>query len=291
MPRHSVARPTESFGRVFYFAVLSYTISMWYKDAESFKKASGHEVNGVWYPRVTKILEVKSKPAIDMFMKEMESYSAAEEVKNKSAEEGTLVHETAQKIAVGEEVEIPKEIEPAISVFKEFHDKNGIFFHPTFIERPIWSAMHRYSGTIDGLATIGGKFGVLDIKTSTGFYPEYNLQTAAYVLALQEPEIKRALALPQDIQTRWILRIDQNKICKNCGSKLREKGGRAKIRNGRHNTRTPCSESDHEWGKTVGEVELREFPYYFKDIKAFLAAKILWEWENDYWLKQIGYLR
>ncbi|MBI2021198.1 hypothetical protein HYS99_01650 [Candidatus Giovannonibacteria bacterium] len=271
----------------------------WYKDAESFKKSSGHEVNGAWYPRVTKILEVKSKPAIEMFLKEMESYKAAEEVKNKSAEEGTLVHEIIQKLAVGETVEVPKEIEPAAVAFLDFQTKNNIIFHPEFVERPIWSFLHKYSGTIDALASVGGKFGVLDIKTSTGFFPEYNLQTAAYVLALQENEIKKAVSLPRDIETRWILRIDQQKNCMRCGASLREKGGRNKVRtayrngngNGASGDHCGASHEDHYWGPTEGIVEIREFPYYFKDIKAFLAAKTLWEWENDYWLKQIGYFK
>lgn len=273
---------------------------MWFRDAEHFKSISGHEVNGVWYPRVTKILDVKSKPALEFFLKEMESYSAAEDVKNKSAEEGSLVHEIVQKVAVGEEVEIPKEIEPAVLGFKEFSEERNIVFHPEFIERPIWSAKNRYAGTIDALCTIDGKFGVLDIKTSPSFYPEYNLQTAAYFSALNEFEVKQALLLPREVQTRWILRINQHKICQKCGSTLREKGGRSKVRNGkngngsaswRNNGKLVCKNSDHEWGATVGDIELKEFPYYFKDIKAFLAAKTLWEWENDYWLRQVGYLR
>jgi len=265
----------------------------WYKDAQQFRASCGHEINGVWYPRVTHILSIKAKPALDIFFKEMESYAAAEEVKNKSAEEGTLVHETIQKLAVGEKIAVPKEIEPAAAAFKEFQAKNQIIFHPEFVERPIWSNLHRYSGTVDALATIGGKFGVLDIKTSTGFYPEYNLQTAAYVLALQENDLRRALALPREIDTRWILRIDQQRKCLRCGASLREKGGRNKVRNGKPNGTENCGSSheDHYWGSVEGIVEMREFPYYFKDIKAFLAAKTLWEWENDYWLKRVGYLR
>src|SRR3989338_8996198 len=124
----------------------------WYKDAEQFMKSAGHEVDGVWYPRVTKILEVKAKPALHGYYFEM-----------------------------GKKVEIPKEIEPAATAFNEFYQKNNIVFHPQYVERPIWSQLHKFSGTVDALATIGGKFGVLDIKTSTGFYSDYNLQTAAYV--------------------------------------------------------------------------------------------------------------
>lgn len=265
-------------------------ISMWYRDAVHFKGTNGHELNGIWYPRVTKILEVKSKPALEYFFKEMGDYAAAEDVKNKSAEEGSLVHETVQKLAVGEPVEIPKEIKPAASAFLRFQKERGIELHPEFIERKIWSWLHRYAGTVDALATVDGKFGVLDIKTSTGFFPEYNLQTAAYVLALQELPIKQTLSLPCDIETRWILRINQHRTCARCDSTLREKGGRSKVRNGKGNKVKSCSNGEHEWGEITGDVELKEFPYFVKDIKAFLAAKTLWEWDNDYWLRQIGYL-
>lgn len=263
---------------------------MWFKDAAEFKSKMGHDRGGAWFPRVTKILDVKSKPALEIFFKEMGSYESAEKVKNKSAEEGSLVHEMVQRVAVGESVDIPEEIKPAVDTFQKFSAARGIYFHPDFIERPIISLKNRYAGTVDALASIDGKFGVLDIKTSTGFYREYNLQTAAYVLALQEWEAKQALALPRDIETRWILRIDQHRVCKQCGAHLREKGGRNKVRNGKVNSVSICRDDMHEWGDREGEVELREFPYYHYDIRAFLAAKTLWEWEHNYWLRQIGYL-
>ena len=267
---------------------------MWYKDLDHFKSICGYDIGGTWYPRVTKILDIKSKPALENFFKEVESYSSAEDIKNKSAEEGSRLHEFIERTAVGEEVPVPEEIRPAITAFKEFKNSRRIIFCPDFIERQIWSLKYRYAGTVDALAFVDGKFGVLDIKTSSGFYPEFNLQTAAYASALQEIEVKKATGLPQDVTTRWILRVDQKKKCRRCGSTLREKGGRKKIRspNGSFSTLNAlniCSEGDHEWGELKGEVELREFPHFYKDVRAFIAAKILWEWENDYWLKQIGY--
>lgn len=262
---------------------------MWYKNADEFRNANGYEIGGVWYPRVTKILDIKSKPALEGFFKEMESYSSAEEVKNKSAAEGSLVHEAIQKLATGQEVLISEEIRPAVEAFRAYNAAGKIVFHEEFIEKQVWSLRHRYAGTVDALATVDGKFGVLDIKTSTGFYPEYNLQTAAYVSALQEFQVKKTLALTRDIETRWILRVDQRKSCRKCGATLREKGGRTKVRSSK-NGNVACLEGEHRWGETSGEIELREFPYLYKDIKAFVAAKILWEWENDYWLRQIKYI-
>ncbi len=263
---------------------------MRYADGAEFKKLNGYEIGDIWYPRVTKILDIKAKPALEGFFREMGSYEAADVVKNKSAEHGSLVHEMVQKIAVGETPTVPEEVRPAVEAFTIFARERGIIFHPDFIECRIWSGQKRYAGTIDALAEVDGKFGVLDIKTSTGFYSDYNLQTAAYMQALQEYDIKLALALPREIQTRWILRIDQQKTCTRCASKLREKGGRNKIRNGKSNGTERCLEADHKWSPAAGEVEIREFPYWFNDVKAFNAAKTLWEWENSYWLRQIGYL-
>lgn len=267
---------------------------MWYKDEDEFKSASGYEVNGAWFPRVTKILEIKSKPGLETFWKEVGHYASAEDIKNKSAAHGTLVHETVQRLVAGESAVIPEEIRPAVEKFQLFNEEKKIHFYPEFIERRIWSSRYRYAGTVDALAEIDGKFGVLDIKTSTGFFPEYNLQTAAYVSALQEFEIKQLCALPKDIQTRWILRIDQRRVCRRCKATFRNKGGHEKIRpasvsKGKIETAL-CDADNHEWGDMEGDVAIREFPYMYKDIKAFVAAKTLWEWENDYWLKKIGYL-
>ncbi len=261
---------------------------MWYNNASEFMADMGHNRDGEWLPRVTRILDVKAKPALESFMKEVGSFEAAEEIKNKSAQEGSLVHEVVQKVAIGEPVEIPDSIAPAVAAFEDFAARRGIYLHPDHIERPVISRQNRYTGTVDALAEIDGKFGVLDIKTSTGFYREYNLQTAAYVLALQEAGMKQSLALPRDIQTRWILRINQHRVCSACGATLREKGGRSKIRSAR--STAVCAENAHAWGNIEGDVELKEFPYYQGDIKSFLAAKTLWEWEHGWWLKQIGYL-
>lgn len=262
---------------------------MRYKDAAEFKLLNGYEINGTWYPRVTKILDIKAKPGLDNFFREVGSFASAEDVKQKSAAHGTLVHEAVQKLATGVAHDVPEEIRPAAEAFEKFNTERKIFFYPEFIEKQVWSARHRYAGTVDALAEIDGKFGVLDIKTSTGFYPEYNLQTAAYVSALQEYPVRKEIGLPREIQSRWILRVNQHKICKKCRATMRNKGGWAKVRNWRSGV--PCDEESHEWGETVGEVELKEFPYFFNDIKAFVAAKVLWEWENSYWLRNIGYSR
>ncbi len=201
---------------------------MRYDNAEHFKKENGYVIDGVWYPRVTRIIGIKAKPALENFLKEMENFSSAEDVKNKSAAEGSLVHDIVQKLAIGEQVTVPEEIKPAAAAFQEFNNKRKIIFHPEYIERKIWSIRHRYAGTVDAVATVDGKFGVLDIKTSTGFYPEYNLQTAAYVSALQEFQIKKLLSLPRDVGTRWICGLISIKSVANANPPCEKKAAAAR---------------------------------------------------------------
>ena len=252
-----------------------------YKDAEGFKEASGYTINGVWYPRVTKIVSIKAKPALLWFYGEAENYKAAQNITTKSAEEGTLVHEVVEAILLGKEPEIDPSILPAVTAFRNFLERNNVQTAPEWVERRILHTDHRYAGTIDALALLDGKFGVLDIKTSQGIYRDYNLQTAAYVEALKNDF--------QHLQTRWILRIDQIQKCLRCTATLRTKGGREKVKNNSRGGKA-CSGGEHDWGEMQGVVELQEFPYWQDDFEAFLGAKKLWEWENDFWLKKIGYL-
>ena len=126
---------------------------------------------------------------------------------------------------------------------------------------------------MDVLAEINGKLGVLDIKTSVAIYRDYSMQTSAYIEALKENPNMPPL-------TRWILRLDQSRKCLRCPATMRDKGGREKIRKEKY----PCQ---HEWSELQGEYEIKEIKTFDEDIKAFLACKDLWTWENEIWLKKI----
>jgi len=255
-----------------------------YSSLENFKGAAGYEIDGIWYPRVTKIVEIKSKPALYRYYAEAPDFKTANAQTKKSAEEGTLIHEIAEKILLGESLgelgtsQEAQSVMPAITAFKQFLDEKNIQVDPEFVEKRVVHFDHRYAGTIDSLALIDGKFGVMDIKTSQAIYRDYNLQTSAYMGALED-QVK-------NLSTRWILRIDQIRTCPRCGATSRLKGGRHKIKN----PSLPCPDNSHEWGEVMGVVELKEIPLWKEDFEAFLGAKKLWEWENEYWLKQAGYL-
>ena len=181
---------------------------------------------------------------------------------------------------LGKSPDIDASIAPAVNAFKAFAERTSIRVKPELVERRIVSYDHRYAGTVDAIAMIGGKVGVLDIKTSQAVYRDYNLQTSAYVDALKSEF--------GNLETRWILRIDQIQKCVRCGATRRTKGGREKIKIDWKNSFSKTCE--HVWSDVHGEVELVEFPYWQNDFQAFLVAKKLWEWENETWLKKSGYL-
>jgi hypothetical protein len=248
-----------------------------YKSVQEFKEACGYAINGLWYPRVTKIVEIKAKPALYRYYGDAQSYESAKAATEISAKEGTLIHETVEKFLLGETPVVPDSIAPAVIAATRFIEQNAIRVYPEFVERRIWSNEHRYAGTIDALGAINGKVGVLDIKTSQSIYRDYNLQTSAYMSVLQKAV--------KNLETRWILRIDQIKKCLRCEATLRPKGGHDKIRGGWNG----CAADAHVWSELRGVCELKEIPSWHEDFMAFLSAKRLWEWENAEWLKLAGY--
>ncbi|MBI2592973.1 MAG: hypothetical protein HYW37_02395 [Candidatus Colwellbacteria bacterium] len=255
---------------------------MYYNDDEHFKGTNGYTIDGVWYPRVTSIVNIKAKPALYKYYADLDNFAQGESIKKQSADEGTAVHEAAEAVLIGKEPEVDPSIMPAIEGLKKFLEENNVQVDPDWVEKRIVHFSERYAGTIDSLALIDGKFGVLDIKTSQAIYRDYDLQTAAYFASLLDQF--------KNLQTRWILRIDQNQVCLKCGATLRIKGGREKIKLPYRNGKKIADDCDHEWSPLRGEVELKEMPYWQDDYAAFLGAKKLWEWENDYWLKKVGYL-
>lgn len=258
-------------------------MSLWdYKNEDDFREKCGYVIDGLWYPRVTKILDIKSKPALYFYYGEAASYRAAQESTQKSAEEGTMIHEVVENILLGKNPEVPNQIKPAISAFVDYLERNNIQTSPELVERRIFNKNHRYAGTIDAMVLMNGKFGVMDIKTSQGIYRDYNLQTAAYMDALV-PEFK-------NLQTRWIARIDQIHTCLNCATTMRPKGDRNKVRKPWPRNGPVCASDAHEWDELKGLVEVKEFPNWRSDFEAFLGAKKLWEWENEAWLKKIKYI-
>ncbi|KKU74570.1 MAG: hypothetical protein UY00_C0061G0002 [Candidatus Wolfebacteria bacterium GW2011_GWA1_47_6] len=76
------------------FAILLQTYNrMYYKTGEEFKEVSGYDLERGWYPRVTKILEIKSKPALYKFYGELSSFDEGEIIKEKLSTIHRFIHQ------------------------------------------------------------------------------------------------------------------------------------------------------------------------------------------------------
>jgi hypothetical protein len=246
---------------------------MEYDSIEHFREHAGYVVDGIWYPRVTAILSIKAKPALLRYYGGMRSFKAADDAKEASAREGTMVHEAVAAIAAGRhDVKIDPLIRPSVDAFDEFLRNNNV--EPLLIEERVVHPDHGYAGTVDMVARINGVVGVLDIKTGKRIYRDYGLQTAAYV---------RAVAQRSDIPTpttSWVLRLDQCRTCALCGVSLRTKGGVFRVSAGGKG----CT---HSWLPMHGIFEFEEMGDIDRNFKAFQASKELWEWEHHDFIAQL----
>lgn len=261
---------------------------MKYLNLEEFKKDQGYVIGSTWYPRVTKICEVKSKPGLLRFYAEAGGYDLANLKKKKAADEGKIVHEIIESCITNRPIIVPEEYLGFKIAFEDFLRHHTFFSKHEWIEKKVKHSGHRYAGTFDALCEIDGKFSLIDIKTSPVIYDDYRLQTAAYFYALnEEPWLigfgNQKIILPREIEKRYILRLNQKRVCELCGGVVRLRKMGNKIEKGDPNCK-------HKFGEVVGEWELKEFDDHNEDFKGFLHCKGLWEWEFRDFLKKIGYL-
>ncbi len=246
---------------------------------ETFRNKNGHEIDGLWLPRVTSITGIISKPALFRYYAQHQNFMTAQEALNQSANWGTTTHQAVEKIFKEDKEDgIDPKILPSIRAFREWQKKAKIKVLDVDedIEREIFDLDNFYSGTLDALVEIDGILGILDIKTGAGIWDEYSLQLAAYMNAYNKLVPKKRQA-----KKRWILRLDQFEECIYCGAKKRIKSGRAKVTGGDRN----CY---HKFSSPKGIFQFKELKGYKEDIKGFLSAQKLWEWSNRRILQQIN---
>lgn len=240
-------------------------------DVQYFKFKNGYEIGGLWYPKVTVICSTIAKPALLRYYANQENFAAAQENLTRASDWGKLVHQIMESILTGDKAEIAPVVLPSVSAFESWRNQHKV--SALDVEKRVLSKNHLYAGTLDVLAEIDGKLGILDLKTSTGIWDDYALQLAAYFQAFNE------MALPK-VETRWILRVDQYQKCELCQAKKRTKEIKGRTKGGRKN----CS---HKWGEVQGEFEFKELDNQNRDIEIFLAAKKIWEWQNHKILAEI----
>lgn len=125
--------------------------------------------------------------------------------KGEAAARGSLVHDIlagVERPIQGTDDERNRSIESKVVRAQEWLKQNNVSL--TSVERPIYSRRYRYSGRLDGVGVCQGVSSLFDWKTGKGIYPEFRLQTAAYVKAFEEefPD--------QPIQQRIILHLTED---------------------------------------------------------------------------------
>ena len=95
-----------------------------------------------------------------------------------AADVGSRIHALAERINRGLEPEVTADEAPFVDAYRTFLAD----FRPRFlaIEEMVCSLRHRYAGTLDAIAVIGGEVWLLDLKTGAGLYSETGLQLSGY---------------------------------------------------------------------------------------------------------------
>jgi PD-(D/E)XK nuclease superfamily len=128
-----------------------------------------------------------------------------EQIWKAAKQSSTNIKSDAARRGTEQHRRLESELKSSIGVSSETLSDDGRRWLEQFrfqeIERRIYSRRYRYSGTFDALATTQVGLVLIDWKTSKSIYPEFRLQTAAYVHAYEEefPDEK--------IEGRYLVRI------------------------------------------------------------------------------------
>lgn len=170
-----------------------------------YQKSHRYRLDGSWVPGVTTLIKKGlPKPALPYWSAKMvaewvaDNPDLTEELKrlggrgpavaylkelpwqkrDDAAIRGTDVHALAERLAHGEEVEVPEHLAGHVQGYVDWLDAN----QPEVLltERPVASRQWRYAGTFDLVAKLDGVTWLLDVKTSSEVYGSTALQLTAY---------------------------------------------------------------------------------------------------------------
>lgn len=191
-----------------------------------------YKLDGNWVPGVTTILGVLSKPALPKWA----ASSVAEYVadnreaiehlyaagrgpmvaslketpwqrRDDAADRGTKFHDFAERILLGEEVDVPDAQVPLVESALTFMDAYNV--RPLAIEQAVGSREHRYAGKFDLIADSNLGRAIFDWKSGKRIYASTAFQCAAYAFAefMCDGNGGPESALPQFIETAYGVHI------------------------------------------------------------------------------------
>lgn len=154
--------------------------------------------DGTRVPGATTITGLLNKPALIKWANRMglEGVDTTKYV-DRAASIGTVAHRLVQADWQGEDYNAVRESlaeehgEETLSYAENsalsyFAWAKHLPLRPLWAERPLVSEAHRFGGTLDLLASIGGDTVIVDLKTGSGIYPEHVIQVSAYRQLVEE---------------------------------------------------------------------------------------------------------
>lgn len=186
----------------------------------NYGRGHGYQLDGQKIVGVTTALGVLDKPALVNWAAEQAAKRAVDEwdelaqlpisqrlerirygardVTRAAALRGTQIHDLGQKLADGEEVDVPAEHRGPVEAYARWLDRWDVEVIAT--ETPLCHTQHGYGGTADLWGRVGKRDNavcLLDVKTGKGVYDETGLQLAAYRYSdLMQPEKGVEMATP-----------------------------------------------------------------------------------------------
>lgn len=130
------------------------------------------------------------------------------EKRDSAAIRGTEVHDLAERIVQGIEVDVPEYLEGHVDGYVRWLDTWHLV--PVLTEKSCANRTHWYAGRFDLIGDIAGVRWMLDVKTASNIYGENALQTDAYRNAEfyvddGEPDVE--LPMPEGIERLGALHV------------------------------------------------------------------------------------
>lgn len=167
------------------------------------KKQNQYSLGGKKIPSVTTILSVISKPALHYWYGK-HGTKECQRLLKEAGEYGDMVHTMVQNFLEGQSQKVNQEQKMILKNLKSV--TKGWQWQE--FEVVLLNEEHGYGGTCDAIATINGRRALIDFKTSSGVWPEFSLQMAAYRACLEDIEIVRILHLNKETLSWSVLNID-----------------------------------------------------------------------------------
>ena len=134
-----------------------------------------------------------------------EAKERPDKIKDEAADLGTMAHQVFDDVVLGKEVlieNVPEAIKQPVQNFLDWLKSSGVQL--VMGDTAVASIAAGFGGKIDALGWKDGQYGIIDFKTSSGIWPEYALQVAAYAHGFEE-----TFGVP--IGFAEIVRFDKNK--------------------------------------------------------------------------------